>query len=59
MRGSSSERLSLAAGTQWSMFTSMGIEIVHKSTLELEADVLTKVLGKAKLASARRRLELR
>ena len=38
---------------------SMGIEIVHKSTLELEADGLTKVLGKAKLAVARKQLGLR
>ena len=38
---------------------SMHIEIIHKSTLELEADGLTKVLGKAKLAKARGHLGLR
>ena len=37
---------------------SMGIQIVHKSTLELEADGLTKVLGKAKLVKARKQLGL-
>ena len=37
---------------------SMGIQIVHKSTLELEADGLTKVLGKAKLVKAREQLGL-
>ena len=37
---------------------SMQIRIVHKSTLELEADGLTKVLGKAKLVTAREQLGL-
>ena len=38
---------------------SMNIKIVHKSTLELEADGLTKVLGKAKLVIARLQLGLK
>ena len=39
--------------------SSMSIKIVHKSTLELEADGLTKVLGKAKLVVARSQLGLK